>query len=464
MDSYKKLKEEMDSLQEQKEKTNLEIYKLLEPLYEIASEYPDHLSNILPKNISAINEKRINLRLTVFEEEAKTLQVEETKKLKILKLITEIKNEINEKNNQLKIINEKMATLSPVYEQRRNYILEKIEKINPIEEEIKELEKQIDLHKKYLEKTNWSKKIEEVFINVIEDYKNQINEKKLIIRKIVGDETTAEDIKLLSGLEVEPQYKNQEEITEDINISEAASDIKIPLQIKNNAASDIKIPLQIKNNKEEMPTTSSLKNIFEEKLKDFYSFTSVPEEEKAEDKKEEPKPKELSEEQKATLKSLRNIFEDDLRDINSDTHIYNMDMQETYDPFEENYFAEDVHYNPQLQEEVKKEKRLRIKLGLSNLSSRISKLLPEKESMTVKRTRKLYKKLKKIKKEYSDVLERYEIKRIDNVLMKVELILEYTFDENDLIKLEDFNNELDRYITDTCNKYDQKTSSLKRIR
>lgn len=405
MDSYKKLKEEMDSLQTQIEKLNLEKEKVLDPLYEIASEYNNYLGNILPPNISAT--KNLNLRLTVFEEEVKTMPIADSKKEEILKIIESTKNKIKEKNNQLKNINEKMSNLSPLYEQRRNYILEKIEKIKPLKEEIKELERQIDLHKKYLQKTTWSKKTEDIFINVIEDYQNQINEKTLLISLIVEDEIVAEDISLLSGLDVEPQYKYQEEVIEDVTIDE--NDVKLTIQIDNNIEdiaisqgdSDIKIPIQVKNNiednKEKNPTIKPLKAIFEEKLQDFYSYTSVSEERNNEEsvQQERPKQKELSEDQKTTLRKLRNIFEDQTNDIKQDTQISVTKIQQNEDEFEEDFLIDDIHYNYRLQDDIEEEKGLRIKLGLANISSRISKLLPQKEHKTVKRTRELYKKLKK---------------------------------------------------------------------
>lgn len=196
MESYIKLKEEMNNLQKELEESQNEKASIFKPLYEIEDKYKDFLEGCLPKNIHS---STMNLRITVLEEEVKSLRILEEEKEKILNEIINIKDRIRLNSERQQKIEEEIKNTSPVLERRRNYVLEKIEEKEKIENNISEIEKRIGELNTFSIERDWELAICNAINEVVNDYHEKRDYQTGLLGKILSDEDLVNDMEVLSN-------------------------------------------------------------------------------------------------------------------------------------------------------------------------------------------------------------------------------------------------------------------------
>lgn len=216
MHTYVDLKKEEQELQEQLKKINQENIEILSQLSEFKIKYPKAF-NVISVDLSTVDLDRIIYRLIVLQDDVNiSKDIPEEEKKHIINLINGIGQKSREKVEQCGELKDKLEKNKIEIENRKKYVLEKVELIK----ENKNKQQSLEEKKNFYEKLMLHKYCEPSIKFESEKIINNINlEKNLIqneINSILEESNIKEDYNLInSGTPIEIEELKQEQPEEE---------------------------------------------------------------------------------------------------------------------------------------------------------------------------------------------------------------------------------------------------------
>ncbi len=269
MDSYVSLKLALEDLKKNKTQVQNDRMNVLNPIYDLIKNFPEvFTSKVLPKNINNLDQNKLISRLDILIEDINVSNIDDLEQYDMKNIIERAKDSLKEINKKEIELDEKINSLSPSIESRKEYVYGKIDEVNKLNKDIEEKEDRIVYLKNMI--------TSELEYGIKFSIENEIHKKEKEIRnlmdkkqEIISEENLLADVKLLAK---EKLSKDKKEKLEKENIEK-----------EKNENQDSYEEVQENTEKEE-PVINEIK---QDEAKEEDIVTNVKEEEKQEDKKEE---------------------------------------------------------------------------------------------------------------------------------------------------------------------------------
>lgn len=230
MYTYADLKKQEKELKEKINIINLENINILSKLDEFKVKYPKEF-NVITVDLHSVDIDRIIYRLIVLQDDINmSKQIPEEVKKHIISIINEIGQKSQTKVEECSKLKEKLEENKTNLENRKKYVLEKVNKIKENKNRQLELDDKKNFYEKLMNHKYCEPQIKVESERIIENIKNENNMIQNEIDKIVKEPDLKEDYNLINNgmpMEIE-ELKLEEKKEDEITIIENKPDNLIP--------------------------------------------------------------------------------------------------------------------------------------------------------------------------------------------------------------------------------------------